>query len=85
MLGKALRGGLTGFTAGIALEYLVAIAVSWALNLGYFMPCLASLPERVGGEINAVLLQTMLCGLAGAAIGVGAALFTRGKGKAPRR
>ena len=60
---------LTGAAAGIAVDYLAALIASASLHLGYFMPCLPWLPERVGGELNAVVFQMTLCALAGAGIG----------------
>lgn len=84
MLRCALRRGLIGFTAGIAVDYIAAIIASYILKLGYFMPCPASLPEQVGGEMNAVLLQAMVCGLAGAAMGIAAAFLRAGKGKSTK-
>ena len=61
--------GLIGLIAGVALEHIIAIVTSIILNMGYYSPCLVSLPERVGGEINAVLWQTglsaLLCGVIG--------------------
>ncbi len=77
-MGKLLcKRGLTGFAVGIALNEAVALAASWALHLGYYMPCLASLPERVGGEINAVVLQMLLFGLLGAGVSVAWTLLRR--------
>ena len=46
-----------GLVAGVALEHVLALIISVALNLGYYAPCVVTLPERVGGEINAVLWQ----------------------------
>ena len=69
MLKRCLRCALIGATAGIALSYIAAIVVSCALELGYFMPCPAALPEIAGGEMNAVILQTAVCALAGAGVG----------------
>lgn len=56
---------LSGAAAGMAFELLAAVALSAVLHLGYVMLCPAWLPECVGGEINAVLLQTALFALAG--------------------
>ena len=56
---------LSGAAAGISIELLAAILLSSALHLGYVMLCPAWLPECVGGEIPAVLLQTALFALAG--------------------
>ena len=81
----ALRRGIIGFTAGIAVDYIVAMVVSFVLKLGYFMPCLASLPEKVGGEMNAVVLQAMIFGIIGAAIGVVPVFFKMSKVKGAKR
>ena len=69
MLRKMARRGLIGLVAGVALEHVIALMTSIILNMGYYSPCLVSLPERVGGEINAVLWKTglsaLLCGVIG--------------------
>ena len=71
MLRKMARRGLIGLVAGVALEHVIALMTSIILNMGYYSPCLVSLPERVGGEINAVLWQmgasALLCAVIGAA------------------
>lgn len=61
---------LVGALSGIALMHIAALIISYRLRLGYFLPYPASLPEQVGGEMNAVLLQTLVCALLGAAAGV---------------
>ena len=71
------RKGLLGFLIGIAVQYIAAIAVSLFLRLGYLLPYPASFPERFGGEMNTIVIVTLACGLTGAAIGVGMALFTK--------
>ena len=69
MLKKMLARGGMGLIVGIALEHVIALATSIGLKMGYYAPCLVSLPERVGGEIKAVLWQTGLCALLCAVIG----------------
>lgn len=69
-MGKAFgKRCAMGALIGVAADYLAAAAVSCWLNLGYFMPCLAALPEQVGGEMNAVMLQLAVCALLGAGAG----------------
>lgn len=63
MLRKMPRRGGIGLIAGVALEHVIALLTSIILRMGYYSPCLVSLPERVGGEINAVIWQTALCAL----------------------
>lgn len=69
--------------AGVALEHIIAIVTSIALNFGYYSPCLVSLPERVGGEVNAVILQTVLCALLCGVIGACSVFL--GLRRTPRR
>ena len=61
MMDKRLSFWLSGAAFGVAFELIAAIVLSSALHLGYIMLCPAWLPEQVGGEINAVLVQTIFC------------------------
>ncbi len=70
MAKQLIKTSLIGATAGIALSYIAAIVLSLWLQLGYFLAFPATLPELVGGEMNAVLLQTAVCALLGAGIAV---------------
>ena len=70
MFKKLLFHEVVGLLAGVALNMIIAIALSYALRLGYFMPYPAMLPERVGGEMNAVLITALLCGWAGGGVGL---------------
>ena len=62
---KAFLRGLLGFPLGIAVGYLVTIFISLSLGQGYYSPCVPALLHTMGSEINAVILQTVLCGLLG--------------------
>ncbi len=70
MLKTIVKSTFIGAAVGIALGYIAAIAMSYLLHLGYFLAYIAALPERVGGEMNAVLFQTLICALLGAGIAV---------------
>lgn len=59
-----LRSAL-GFPIGIAIGYLINILQSLIWANGYYSPCAPELVSAMGNEINAVLLQTLLCGLLG--------------------
>lgn len=73
---------LMGATGGLAANQIISWVSSYALRLGYFTACPAALPERVGGEMNAVLLQMLLFMLLG--MGINTGIFTlrrlRGRG-----
>ncbi|MDE7224214.1 MAG: hypothetical protein K2O34_10590 [Acetatifactor sp.] len=51
---------LFGFTLGLAIGYLISIAVSLIWADGYYSPCVPELTAMMGNEINAVLVQAVL-------------------------
>lgn len=60
-----IKSILTGASCGLAANQAACFLVSKALRLGYYAACPAWLPEKVGGEMNAVLLQMALFALNG--------------------
>lgn len=54
-----------GFPIGITIGYLITIFISLGWANGYYSPCVPELIDVMGNEINAVILQTLLCGLLG--------------------
>lgn len=56
---------MLGFPLGIALGYIITIIISLTKGQGYYLPCIPILVEMTGNQINAVILQTLLCGLLG--------------------
>lgn len=62
---KIMIRSLFGFPMGIAIGYLITILLSLALANGYYSPCAPELISAMGNEINAVILQTVLCGILG--------------------
>ena len=62
---KIILRGILGFPIGIAIGYLITIFISVIWAKGYYAPCVPDLAVTMGNEINAVILQTFLCGLLG--------------------
>ncbi len=56
---------LLGFPLGISIGFVISIIGSIAFGNGYYSPCTPALIERMGSEINAVILQTALSGVLG--------------------
>ncbi len=56
---------ILGFPIGIAIGYLITIFISLIWANGYYSPCVPELISTMGNEINAVILQALLCGLLG--------------------
>ena len=63
---KIVLRSILGFPIGIAIGYFITIFISLGFANGYYSPCVPELVTVMGNEINAVLLQALLCGLLGA-------------------
>lgn len=69
-----VRGSI-GFPIGIALGYLISIFTSLIWADGYYSPCVPELISVMGNEINAVLVQALLCGLVGIGFSGGSVIW----------
>lgn len=69
MVKAVIKATINGALIGVAMDFIVSIIISLQLRLGYLMPYPALLPEQVGGEMNAVILQAAVCVLLGGGIG----------------
>ncbi|MGB4984270.1 MAG: DUF3021 domain-containing protein [Erysipelotrichaceae bacterium] len=62
---EIFKRALLGFPLGIAIGYVISIISSLIFANGYYSACVPMLIEKMGSEINAVILQTVLSGLLG--------------------
>lgn len=62
---KIFLRSISGFPLGLAIGYLITIIISLVWANGYYSPCVPELVVMMGSEINAVLLQALLCGILG--------------------
>lgn len=62
---KIISRFLLGFPLGLAMGYGITIGISLLLGTGEYYPCAPELTRMMGSEMDAVLLQAMLCGLLG--------------------
>lgn len=69
-----LRGAL-GFPLGITIGYLITIVISLRWANGYYSACVPELITTMGNEINAVILQALLCGLLGVGFGASSVIW----------
>ncbi len=63
---KIVLRSILGFPIGITIGYFIAILISLCSGNGEYVPCVPELVSVMGNEINAVILQALLCGLLGA-------------------
>ena len=64
---RIVTRAVMGFPLGIAVGQIMAIVASYILGRGTFEMCMPGFIETLGSELSAVTLQTILCGLLGAA------------------
>ena len=63
---KVLRRCMLGIPIGIAIGYVITILTSLVFANGYYAACVPELVTVMGNEIQAVVLQAILCGILGA-------------------
>ena len=61
-----IQRGIMGFFPGIAIGFLITVIISACIGDGNYHPVTPSLSVTMGSELNAVILQTALCGIMGA-------------------
>lgn len=62
---KIFLRSIIGFPLGISIGYIITIFISLISANGYYSPCVPELTKIIDNEINAVILQALLCGLLG--------------------
>ena len=62
---KLIGRGLIGFPVGIAIGYVITVMISICIGDGFFYPVTPELVNKMGSELNAVLIQTGLSGIMG--------------------
>lgn len=72
---KIIKRGLFGIPPGITMGYFITILISLGGKTGYYTPCVPELIAIMGNEINAVILQTIFCGILGAGFAASSAVW----------
>ena len=62
---KLIGRGVIGFPVGIAIGYVITVIISICIGDGFFYPVTPELVNKMGSELNAVLIQTGLSGIVG--------------------
>ena len=62
---KLILQGLLGFPVGITLGLAITLLISWIIGDGIYYPVVPDFARAMGGELGAMTLQTLLCGLMG--------------------
>ena len=65
MKNQMIKRGLVGFPVGIAIGFVITLIISACIRDGSYYPVTPELIGSMGNELNAVILQTVLCGIMG--------------------
>ncbi|MEF9939119.1 MAG: DUF3021 domain-containing protein [Lachnospiraceae bacterium] len=74
---KIVLRSLLGFPLGLAMGYMITIITSLIFADGYYSPCVPELTTAMGSEINAVLLQALLCGILGSGFAAASVIWEK--------
>ena len=72
---KIIMRGLFGLPTGIALGFVITLIISACIGTGSFYPVAPELIDTMGNELNAVILQTVLCALMGAGLAAASVIW----------
>ena len=72
---KLILRGLFGFPVGVAIGFVITIMISVCVGDGSFYPVTPELIVTMGNELNAVMLQTVLCGIMGAGFAMASVIW----------
>lgn len=72
---KLISRGVLGVPLGIAIGFVITIIISACVGDGSFYPVTRELMETMGNELNAVILQTILCGIMGACFAMASVIW----------
>lgn len=74
---KLIHRGLLGLPLGVAVGFIITIFISLSIGEGYYAAVKPELIEAMGNEINAVILQTALCGVMGAGFAMASTIWEK--------
>jgi uncharacterized membrane protein len=72
---QIISRGIQGIPMGITIGYLITVFSSLGWADGHYVPCVPELAEQLGSQINAVILQTVLCAILGVVFGAASAIW----------
>ena len=72
---KVILRGLFGLPVGIAIGFVITLLISICIGDGSFYPVVPELIQTMGNELNAVILQTILCAILGAGFAMASVIW----------
>lgn len=75
MKNQIVKRGLVGFPVGIAIGFVITLIISACIRDGSYYPVTPELIGSMGNELNAVILQTVLCGIMGSGFAMASVIW----------
>ena len=75
MKNQIVNRGLVGFPVGIAIGFVITLIISACIGDGFYYPVTPELIGSMGNELNAVFLQTVLCGIMGSGFAMASVIW----------
>lgn len=72
---QIMKRGIFGFPVGIAIGFVITLIISACVGDGNFYPVTPELIDTMGSEMNAIILQTVLCGIMGAGFAMASVIW----------
>lgn len=72
---QMIKRGLFGLPVGIAVGFVITVIISACVGDGNFYPVTPELAAAMGNEVNAVILQTVLCGVMGSGFAMASVIW----------
>lgn len=75
MKNTLIKRALVGCPVGIAIGYVITVLISVSVGDGNFYPVVPAFADAMQSELNAVVLQTVLCALMGGAYAMASVIW----------
>lgn len=75
MKNRIIKLALIGFPVGIVIGFVITLIISAGIGDGFYYPVTPEFIGLMGNELNAVILQTVLCGIIGSGFAMASVIW----------
>lgn len=75
MKNRIIKLALIGFPVGIVIGFVITLIISACIGDGFYYPVTPEFISLMGNELNAVILQTVLCGIIGSGVAMASVIW----------
>lgn len=75
MKNRIIKLAFIGFPIGIAIGVVITLIISACIGDGFYYPVTPELINSMGNELNAIILQNVLCGIIGSGFAMASVIW----------